>query len=86
MKTIFKWDIGSVDAIEIQKGAEILTVQAQHGEARIWALVDPTMEKVKRRFKTYGTGYPVPDKPGVYVGTYQVWGGDLVFHVFEVAL
>jgi hypothetical protein len=31
----------------------------------------------------YGTGHPVVDEPRKYVGTFQMRGGLLVFHVFE---
>jgi hypothetical protein len=32
----------------------------------------------------YGTGHDMPDDPGQYVGTFQMHGGALVFHLFEV--
>jgi hypothetical protein len=47
--------------------------------------VDETKPIVPRNFATYGTGNPIPDGPGEYVGTYWVYGGSLIFHVFELA-
>jgi len=82
-KMIWKWMLTPDCVIEMPAGALVLTVQTQHGEPQIWALVDPTRQKVRRRFRTYGTGHVVPDYPGEYVGTFQLSGGALVFHVFE---
>lgn len=69
--------------IDMPHGAKILTVQMQHGEPQLWALVDPGAKTYPRTFHTYGTGYTLPDYPGKYVGTFQMAVGSLVFHVFE---
>lgn len=39
----------SPQILDLPEGAEILDVQMQHGQARLWALVDPTVptEEVK---------------------------------------
>lgn len=50
----------------------------------LWALVDPQADTTVRRFAVHGTGHPGVDATGTYVGTYQLAGGQLVFHVFEV--
>lgn len=71
--------------IPIHEGAKILTVQVQHGQPCIWALVDTQRPMVNREFRIYGTGHPFdPGWYGTYVGTFQVYGGDLVFHVFDL--
>ena len=31
-----------------------------------------------------GTGNPMPDEPGEYIATFQMHGGALVFHAFEL--
>ncbi len=69
--------------IEVPINARILDVQTQHEDPQLWLLVDPTNEKVKREFTIYDTGFTMPDYPGEYVGTFQLNGGGLVFHVFE---
>lgn len=85
MKKIFKYPlkVADVQEVEIPVGAIILCVQIQREEPCLWALVNPDVVKEKRRIVTYGTGHPVDDVPGYYVGTYQLNGGDLVFHVFD---
>jgi hypothetical protein len=90
MKTIWKYELKPECELEMPLGAEILTIQMQFGEdtvpfehPRLWALVDLGVEKEKRSFCTYGTGHSLPDKPGRYIGTFQLDSGSLVFHVFE---
>ncbi len=85
MRKIFKYPlkVEDVQMIEMPKGAAILTVQAQQEIPCIWAEVDPDAPPVKRCFTTYGTGHRVEEiKARSYVGTYQLKGGALVFHVF----
>lgn len=84
-KTIWKFafQISDEIIIDMPKGAEILTLQTQHGIAFLWALVDPNAEKERRFFDLYGTGHPIDMSiDRYYVGTFQVAGGDLVFHLF----
>lgn len=67
------------------RGAKPLTVQVQGGEPQLWFQVDEKEPMIERRtFATYGTGNPIPNEPGNYIGTYQVQQGLLVFHVYEV--
>ena len=84
-KTIWKWTLTPNCTIEMPVGSQILCVQEQYGRAQLWALVDPFVGgKQKRNFVTYGTGHPITGPVGIYVGTFQLQGGALVFHVFEV--
>ena len=64
-------------------GAQVLCVQVQNATPCIWALVDIEAKKTLRTFATYGTGHQHESIPGRYVGTYQLEGGALVFHVFD---
>ncbi len=48
----------------------------------IWALVDTDAPEEARVFHVRGTGHPA-DALGRYVGTFQIDGGALVFHLFE---
>jgi hypothetical protein len=86
MKTIYKYKIVPHTELDIPFGSEFLSVQEQHGESVAWFLVDDTINRVMKRrvFNCYGTGHPVPDDPGKYLGTFQLNGGMLVFHLFEV--
>lgn len=38
--------------------------------------------KIKRRFGMYGTGHTMPGTFAHYVGTFQMNGGEFVFHVY----
>lgn len=76
-----EWDYGREAEVEMPKGAEILTLQVQHGIPCLWARLCPAREKVKRRFSVIGTGWDF-DGAGAYVGTYQQDG--FVWHVFEI--
>ncbi len=83
-KTIWKFpvDVGRCTLL-MPTGAEILSVQVQRGEAQMWALVDANKPSEAREFAAYGTGHPMPSDPGKFIDTFQVAGGDLIFHLFE---
>jgi len=86
MKRIWKYPIPITDdqiVLAMPKEAKILALQTQRGAAMIWVLVDPQVAHTDRFFRVYGTGHDMPDVPGIYVGTWQMLGGALVFHLFE---
>ena len=84
MRAIWKYilDITDAQCLDMPSGAKILCVQMQGKTLCLWAVVDPAQPKVRHTFRVYGTGHPLDDNHGVYLGTVQV--GMLVFHVFEV--
>ena len=87
MTTIWKYKLETTDEqiIIMPEGSEILTLQVQDDDPYIWVFV-PITENVteKRYFKIYGTGNPIiSNSPHKYIGTYQLRGGLLVFHVYE---
>jgi len=67
-------------------GSEVLTVQVQElvGPC-MWALVDPEAEEEVRVFVVVGTGHPMADEISAfdYIDTFQIHGGQLVWHLFE---
>lgn len=71
--------------VHMPKGAKVLTVQVQYGEPQIWVQVDERAITEPRTFTTYGTGESSHEgkDPGRYIGTYQLYNGAAVFHVFE---
>lgn len=83
--TIWKYPIPIADSfsLDMPSGAEALAVQVQHGQPCIWAAVDPKAEIIKVKFVLHGTGHHVSDDAGHYIGSFQVDGGNLVFHLFE---
>jgi len=85
VKTIWKYCIPlEPTTLDMPRLAQVLTVQMQGDQAVLWALVDPSQPKCKRRFAIFGTGHDIPDEVGNYIGTFQLLGGTLVFHLFEV--
>lgn len=85
MRKIFKYQlkVDDVQMVEMPKGSTVLCVQVQGETPCIWAEVDPKADKICRAFVTYGTGHQMDDGPAKhYVGTYQLRGGALVFHVY----
>ena len=84
--TIWKFPVPEEDSFAIQMpyGAGILCVQTQGDRPFVWAEVDPERETEGRTFRLFGTGHP-QEVDGMldYVGTFQVRGGALVFHLYE---
>jgi hypothetical protein len=83
-KTIWKFTLQPECKLEMPKGAQLLSVCEHGGDICLWALVDPVAEKETRRFLGVGTGHDVPDVPMNFIGTANLSGGSLVFHVFEL--
>lgn len=84
-KRIFKYvlDIEDVQTVELPEGAEILSVHNQNELLCLWALCNPDAPKEARTIHIFGTGNPVCDNPGRFIGTVLMWHGQLVWHVFE---
>ena len=84
---IWKWplEVTDMQTLIMPAGAKLLDVQMQGGQCCIWALCDEYAPKEARHLAIYGTGNQIPDDAGEYVATFQRFGGELVFHVFEVA-
>lgn len=85
MRTIWKFTLPPDGSVMMPVGAEILCVQTQFAQACIWALVDPDKALIERKFNIIGTGWRMSNSLGKYIGTFQLDGGALVFHVFEKA-
>ena len=86
MNTIYKYRLepNCGGAVHMPQGAQVLTVQMQDGVPCLWAKVDTTQPAERRTFDVYGTGHAMPNDPRlVYVATFQMDGGALVWHVFE---
>lgn len=83
---IWKFEIIATDEqiVVLPKGAQILTVQMQGDTPCLWALCDKDAPKEDRRIRIYGTGHEINHAVGRYISTFQLYGGSLVFHAFEV--
>lgn len=86
MRTIYKYPIPIIDdfTLDLPGGARILDVQIQDGKPCIWAIVDTELPPIRRWFRLAGTGHPLDKVHLIHVGTFQLKGGALVFHLFEV--
>jgi hypothetical protein len=85
--TIWKFPILIEDSfkLSIPRGSTFLDVQVQHGEPQSWWLVDPHEPKETVELRVHGTGHPVSiAQPLKHLGTFQMHGGSLVFHLFVV--
>lgn len=82
MKTIWKFDIPIQDdfSLLIPKGAEILNVDLQNGEPKLWALVDSEAPQEEHHFVGKGEN----NVNLRYIGTVVMLEGKFVYHVFEV--
>ena len=87
MEAIWKIKLECTDRqiINLPAGAKVLCVQEQGDIPHLWFITpqtkDPAIEE--RTFTIYGTGHEHPEIEGRYIGTFQLRGGMLVFHVFE---
>jgi hypothetical protein len=87
MKTIWKAEIviDDLQYITVPKGAKFLAAQPQHQNIALWYLCDPNAEKERRSIIMRGTGHHIDGELAEhleYIDTFQIAGGDLVFHVF----
>ena len=84
MKKIWKYTLPVTDypVIPMQRGARVLSVDVQHGEVQIWALVDPEAPTELRKFRMADTGHPLEEEivSMRFIGTVQM--GELVRHIF----
>jgi hypothetical protein len=85
MKSIWKFPIEITDEQKVfmPQTAQVLSVQVQNGTPCIWALVDTEEQIAERTFIVHGTGHPCACEASEFIGTFQVRGGSLVFHLFE---
>lgn len=85
MSTIWKYQLrdAQIATLNMPKGAQVLSVQVQHGKPMVWALVDPKADMERRISHVVGTGWDFEPAGMTYVGTFQVSGGEFVFHLFE---
>ncbi len=82
MTVVWKFPLKlGVNKIRVPCGSELLTVQEQHGEGMLWARCEQHKHVVDRVIEVTGTGVPTPN--GTYIGTFQMAGGDYIWHAFD---
>lgn len=68
--------------LDMPIGAEILTVECQNEVPTMWAKVDPSGKVMGRRFRIFGTDWPIDTRLSLmHVKSFQQ--GRFVWHVFE---
>ena len=87
MQTIYKYllNTGST-VVPVPKGGVVLSAQEQFGDVCVWVVVDTDREFEDRHFEVFGTGHFMSEGERDFIGTVQLMGGSLIFHVFEKAL
>lgn len=80
---IYKYPLHPNGVNHLPSGAKILSVQTQYNTPCVWALVDSTKQVVEHFFEVVPTG-SAPSSPDLeFLGTVQLDGGNLVFHIFH---
>ena len=76
---------GEVVYLPMPIGSRILSVQVQKGTACLFALVDTTQPIVTRALRWAAVGEVVTTSDANdYIGTFQLYGGTEVFHLFDL--
>ena len=86
MRTIWKFPLPIADrfTLRMPKGAQVLCVQAQRNAPYLWALCYPSALTEDRAFLLADTGHLRDDlEIAGNIGSFQLDGGQLVFHLFE---
>lgn len=86
LNVIYKYRLETTDDqyLVLPTGAKFLAVQVQDRIPCVWVQQDEDRhEKERHHIRIYGTGHWMAQDPGVYVGTYQLMDGNLVFHVYQ---
>lgn len=72
------------NVLTLPQGSEIISFQAQHGGAVVWALVDQTQEETECIvLHVVMTGQPFGFKVKRCIGTVQLNNGGFVLHALE---
>lgn len=88
--TIWKFPLrfpADVQTVAMPRRSEILSCQLQDSTPTLWAVVDPEEPTESRTIRIFGTGHTLPEQHAIlsYIGTVQMIGGALVWHVFVEA-
>ncbi len=88
MKVIWKYElpVQGIRILKMPESAEILSAEVQRNKLCLWVMVESENKKVARFIEIIGTGNPIEETLNVvriFIDTIQLYGGDLIFHVFE---
>lgn len=80
------WKYELKETLSMPSGSKIMCVQTQNNIPCLWVICNPDSPEVSRNFLVLGTGHVIIEPITIreyYIGTYQINGGEFVFHVFE---
>lgn len=77
--------LGDWVSVAMPQGAEPIAVQMQNGAPMLWARVKLGNPLVVHHFRIAGTGHELGSNVGRHIGSFQMHGGALIFHVFAGA-
>lgn len=83
--TVYKYEIPLGDAfvLNLPRHPQMLGVQVQQGKPCLWALVDTDWPHRPYSFRVVVTGHPIQDvHEWQYIGTFQMFDGVFVGHLF----
>ncbi len=84
----YRLPITDVAEVEMPERPDILSLgppRDGRDELDMWALINPDAPLRTYRFLVCGTGHPVPENRGAFVGSVTTHGGQLVWHVWVAA-
>jgi hypothetical protein len=86
--TVWRYMLPITDepVVRMPAGAQALSVGPSRtgGESiDLWVLVALDADEETREFRLVGTGHPLPDDCGRFIGTTHSHDGALIWHVFE---
>lgn len=87
MSAIWKFKLSIADKCiaHMPHGAKVISVQMQDDALCAWAIVNPEHHLIEHPFAIIGTGHTFEISSNCrHLGTVQVHGGSLVFHVFDL--
>ena len=83
MKTIWKQALEFPKTeFEIPGFINVVAMQTQRGAPTVWIECDPSQALKTITLTIFGTGHKIPDEQ-IYVGTFQMADGDLVWHLYR---
>jgi hypothetical protein len=71
-------------ALTLPQDAKILSVGRQNNDLCFWYETSPPQGTHQRLFRIAGTGHPLGDNLGRFLGTVLFLDDGLVFHVYEI--
>jgi hypothetical protein len=85
--TVWKYTLAvtsTKQTLSFPQNAQILEVATQNHAICLWVLVDRHTQSLENRvFEVFGTGHDIPEGIRQHIGTVQMLGGALIWHVFE---